>query len=451
MAGGQPYSHAENMALLNGADVLPGRSVQACQRQRQRLQQMQGMGIDVTVDTTADDADDLAPQEGIRSFEVKEGGAAEVEAITSKNVRTLEDLMQVCAIDPEQWEIVSWGVKAWQGFIKSAAKKIETTQLFAVNARLKPRKVVAHVRERLDAMLEEMRAAAPQAPPVLRVAQAPTGRMLELSIPDAHFGKLAWYRECGQSYDVKIAKAVFMAAVKDLLLKSAAYGPFEAITLVVGNDLLNADNFENTTARGTPQSTDGRQQRTFWTVRKVITEVIEELLRPLAQEVRVVMVSGNHDTTTNFYLGEVLDARFHNYPDVVVDNSPAQRKYLRWGDVLLMWTHGSEEKHADLPLIMAQERKADWGATRFKEIHLGHLHKKKAMNWVGVNEELGVTVRILPSLCASEDWHTSKGYIGNVRSAEAYIWDARLGLVGTAIYNVPEYTNELPAEMQVAA
>lgn len=56
-----------------------------------------------------------------------------------------------------------------------------------------------------------------------------------------------------------------------------------------------------------------------------------------------------------------------------------------------------------------------------------------------------MTVRILPSLCASKDWHTSRGYIGNIRSAEAYVWGAEEGLVGTAVYNVPAYVNELPS------
>lgn len=46
-------------------------------------------------------------------------------------------------------------------------------------------------------------------------------------------------------------------------------------------------------------------------------------------------------------------------------------------------------------------------------------------------------MRILPSLCAPEDWHVSKGYIGNIRSAEAYVWDEFDGLIGTAVYNVP--------------
>lgn len=184
-------------------------------------------------------------------------------------------------------------------------------------------------------MLED-KTQAPAPPAATRRAEAITGRLLELSIPDAHFGKLAWWRECGQSYDTDIAKRLFVEAIEDLIVKTSAFGPFDTIALVVGNDLLNADSFENTTARGTPQSTDGRQQKTFWIVREVITHAIETLLRPLAKQVKVVMVAGNHDLQTNFYLGEVLAARFHNYDDVVIDNSPAQRKYLEHGQCLLM-------------------------------------------------------------------------------------------------------------------
>lgn len=66
-----------------------------------------------------------------------------------------------------------------------------------------------------------------------------------------------------------------------------------------------------------------------------------------------------------------------------------------------------------------------------REVHLGHWHQTK------VRELNGTRVRILPSLCAPDAWHAENGHVGAVRSAEAFIWDAAEGLVGTAIYTVP--------------
>lgn len=430
------------------ATRVPTRNWKAvkCKWERAKRKAQQGAQAPISKSSDAPSASE-AP---VREIEV-DGDRGRVTVTGLKEeVRDLEDAVRVCRIDTHRWAITGYRQKAYQGFYKDAASEAHTVQLFSVSVSLAAKKIQCEFRAELDAMLSELRSASAPAP-ALRVVPKNTGRMLELSIPDAHLGKLAWWRECGQSYDVEIARTLFMAAVDDLVGKVAGFGPFDQIALIVGNDFLNADNFENTTARGTPQSTDGRQAKTFWVARRLIVDVVKDHLKPLASSVRVVMVAGNHDLNANFYLGEVLDAYFDADPDVIVDNAPTQRKYLEWGQVLLGWTHGSEERHASLPLIMAQEEKAAWGRTSYREWHLGHLHKKKAVSWQGVNEELGVTVRILPSLCAVEDWHTSKGYVGNVRSAEAYVWDKASGLVGTAVYNVPGHADRESLKLAMAA
>lgn len=259
--------------------------------------------------------------------------------------------------------------------------------------------------------------------------------MLELSIPDLHIGKLAWHEECGESYDSKIAEQLFDEAASDLLHKTSTY-QFDEITLVIGNDFINSDNSQNTTTRGTPQASDTRHQKTFKIGRKLIQDLVEHRLRGRAPKINIVIVPGNHDQQTAYFLGETLDAWFKDAEDVFVDNRPTLRKYVQFGKVLIGYTHGDKEKHADLPLIMAQEQKKAWASTLFKEIHTGHLHQRRATQFRNVGEHNGVVVRVLPSLSAAEDWHVSKGYIGNIRSAEAYIWDRETGLVGTAVFNV---------------
>lgn len=445
-----PWSDLELAILQNNATktstdlmaLLPGRSKKSIQLKRQRSTKPEpALKVEV--------ATDAMPSSKV----VRPDGSMDLNMMVGKDVKTLEDLFEVCQVDREQWSVVSWSCKAWMMGAKTGPKDgpltLETIQLYSVTAKLQPKRLSQSFRDESESILAEIRAMAHTPAPVLRVSKPTSGKMLELSIPDAHLGKLAWWRECGQSYDVRIAREIFMDAVEDLLGKVQPYS-FDCVALVVGNDFLNADNFENTTARGTPQSTDGRQQKTFWVARELITAVVQRL-RTVAPEVRVVMVAGNHDLNTNFYLGEVLDAYFHAYDDVKVDNRPTQRKYMEWGQVLLGWTHGSEEKQTSLPMIMAQEQKQAWGRTSYREWHLGHLHKRKAMSWVGVDEDLGVTVRILPSLCAAEDWHTSKGYVGNTRSAEAYVWDKETGLCGTAVYTVPNYSDTWPMDKEKVA
>jgi hypothetical protein len=47
----------------------------------------------------------------------------------------------------------------------------------------------------------------------------------------------------------------------------------------------------------------------------------------------------------------------------------------------------------------------------------------------------GVVVRTLMSLSSTDAWHFRKGYVGNQRAAEAYLYD-RGGLVGSFVANV---------------
>lgn len=378
---------------------------------------------------------------------VASDGTVTIEKDTLQPVRTLEDLVLVCEIDLDAFEITSWGVKKWDTAIKAQRTEedgsvtwfLETRQMFGVSVKLKPRTIVQDIKAELALMIEEAAVHCPKEWPTYNIENDPDARyMLELSIADHHFGKLAWWEECGESYDLKIAEQMFRDAVIDLLSKARHY-KFEEILFVVGNDLFNSDNRNNQTTAGTPQTTEGRYQKTLRIVRKVMQDVIEELLMPRTKKVRVVMVQGNHDTETVFMFGEILDAWFRHCPTVEIDNSPTQRKYVEYGQNMLLFTHGNEEKHEGLPLIMAQERKEMWGRTKFREVHLGHFHKRKETRFIDVDEHKGVCVRILPSLCAAEDWHTSRGYIGNMRSAQAFIWEHETGLAAQFNHNAKPF------------
>jgi hypothetical protein len=199
---------------------------------------------------------------------------------------------------------------------------------------------------------------------------------------------------------------------------------------VVGNDTLNSDNLENTTARGTPQSTDGRQQKTFRRTRQMIVAATERLME--IADVDVLMVAGNHDLFNVFALGDALECWFHKAPNVSVDNRACLRKYYRYHQNMILFTHGSEEKpYQRLSQIAAAEEPRMWGETRYREAHIGHLHKTM------VDEQHGFRVRMMPSLCAADSWHAQKAFTGQIRSAEALVWGQNNGLIGTAIYNVP--------------
>jgi len=255
-----------------------------------------------------------------------------------------------------------------------------------------------------------------------------TGLMLEINIPDLHLGKLAWSPETGHAdYDSKIAEEVFEEALSALIERTISY-KFEQIILPLGNDILHADTKFGTTTSGTQLDTDSRYQKNFSRVRDLSIRAVERL-RGIAP-IKVILIPGNHDTLSVWHLGDSLECFYHNTEGVSIDNSPCLRKYHQFGKVMLMFTHGHKGRHADYPLLMATEEPSLFGSTTHREAHTGHTHQLK------VQEHHGVRIRVLSALCPPDAWHAENAFVGQQRSAEAFVWHKEEGLVGTAIYTI---------------
>jgi len=253
------------------------------------------------------------------------------------------------------------------------------------------------------------------------------GKMLEIVLTDHHFGKMAWGRETRwPNYDTKIGTQVFHRGL-DGILERSPYACYDEIVFVVGNDLFNADDTQGRTTSGTQVESDVRHEKTWVIVRTLIIQAILKL-RHFAKKVHVKVIRGNHDWNTTFHLGDLLEVFFENYDDVEIDNRPSSRKYYTFGQTLLGFTHGDKEKPESLPLVMTAEMREEFGKTKFHEWHIGHTHK------IDVQERNGIRVRVLPSLCPADAWHSENGYVGNLRSTEAFIWDKDAGLIGTIVY-----------------
>jgi len=347
-------------------------------------------------------------------------------SLPKTRIHTLEELLDFCEVDLSIWEVERFTAKAWEMGYKDADGKGDHYPLYAVSATFKRRVEVVEAIAELARLKEDAKAAAHTPKAVIR-RLVKSGKLLEVSLFDAHFGKMAWPKETGGiPYDTTIAEHMYLRALDALIERSKGF-EYEGIVFPIGNDLLNADDLEGRTTAGTFVSSDGRFYKTFTTVRRVITESIERL-RKLAP-VKVIVVQGNHDRVSSWCLGDSLECWFHNYSDVEIDNNPTTRKYHQYGQNMLMFCHGDKGNRNGYPLLMATEKPEMFGATKFREAHTGHLHKTK------LDEQNGVRVRILPSLSPADSWHSENGFVGNQRNAEAYVWDREEGLVAQFYYN----------------
>lgn len=250
--------------------------------------------------------------------------------------------------------------------------------------------------------------------------------LFQVNIFDLHFGKHSWEDETGENFDIHIARDIYLNCVSQLLSYANPYS-IEKILLPVGNDFFNVDSRLNVTSNGTPQSEDTRWQKTFKRGRQLIISAVDMLTQ--IAPVDIIVIPGNHDFERTFYLGDALECWYHSHPNVNVDNRPTSRKYYQYGKNLIGFTHGKDEKIDDLPLLMASEVPQMWSDTKYREWHLGHVHHQKVMKWLSTKEFKGTTVRFMRSLTPNDAWHFQKGFVGQIRAGEGFVWGKDNGII----------------------
>lgn len=347
---------------------------------------------------------------------------------SGKEITTLEDLVDAIGVNLDFWDVKGFRASTWQDFNGDTKYAVRATFDQSKGARDKVR----------EEFIEEAIKHAPKYKPVkyLKPKNAGEGIAIELNLPDLHLGKLGWGKEVGENYNVDIAKKLFLSSIKELIKYAEPLKNIKKVIFPVGNDLLNSEGLSMSTTKGTPQQDDVRWQRSFTLCRQMLVEAID-MLKEIAP-VDVIVVPGNHDFERMFYIGDAIYAWYHNCKDVTVDNSPSPRKYYMFGGCLIGLTHGNEEKHTDLPLIMANEVPELWVKAIHTEWQIGHFHKKKTLFWMDIDERFGTIIRVLPSLSGTDAWHHGRGYIGNTRAAQMYMYGEKSGYRGHFQININE-------------
>jgi len=271
--------------------------------------------------------------------------------------------------------------------------------------------------------------------PVINRKLKPSGGvLLEIDVFDPHFGKLAWRHETGEDYDISITTERYHNAIYNLLEKASKTETIERIIFPVGNDLLHTDTMAGTTTAGTRQDIDSRFQKMWLQTRKAVMEA-NKMCEEVAP-VDVPIVPSNHDFQTLFYLGDLLECYYANNKNININNSPKSRKYYKWGNCGIGYTHGNEENINQLPLIMMREQQQEWSDVKYMEWHIGHHHRKKQVQFTSVDDVKGIMVRFLRSISSADAWHYLKGYVGTIKGAEAFIWHKKDGLVSNIMHNL---------------
>jgi len=339
------------------------------------------------------------------------------------SVRTVDEAIAKGGVDLAVWEPTKTTVNSWPVAMKQThedgSTEAQTVWLWQVKVEFK-RRLARPLEEASKIISERMAAHAPKYQ--ARKYTKPTDpAMLEVSIVDHHFGKLAWAPETGEDYDLDIAEQVYQAAAEDLLRQAAGWNITE-IVLPVGNDLFNYDNTRGTTEGGTPQDNDSRPAKVYGAAVMAVVHAIDLLLGVAPVTVRYV--KGNHDPSWSYHLLWTIYGWYHNAKHVTVDLDPRARKYVEWGVNLLGYSHGdmSQQQLRQLPTVMAVEAKEAWARTLYHEWHVGHWHRRRQIQTMPMEQYGGITIRELPSLCGTDVWHYDQGYVSSLKMADAFVW-----------------------------
>ena len=372
------------------------------------------------------------------NFYEKENDAS-LESKLSTRIKTLDDLLEKSNVDEKVWEVERHVINKWE-VGSNIDGRIVVEELFQVKCWLKKNTDFLDMVQIKEDILQEISAYSPIVT-LKEFIALPRGEsntdtdvildesphVLEINIFDLHFGKLAY------NYDTNIAKKRFLKAL-EVLVKRASNFKIDRILFPVGNDFFNSDSLRNETTKGTAQDEHLLWHQTVKLGRQLIVEGIEYLNQ--FAPVDVIVVQGNHDWERSFYLGEMLDAYYDKNENVTVNNEWTPRKYYTYGNCLIGFTHGNNEKVIDLPLIMAQENAKEWSKTKYREFHLGHLHHKREIKYKSTQEYKGIVIRYMRSLSGDDLWHNLKGYVGTQHSSEAFVWSKKNGLVAEFSYNL---------------
>lgn len=333
-------------------------------------------------------------------------------AVEGYAVDKIEDVIKLCQIDDKVWSSERFSVSQ------------RPSGQLGWNATFRRSKDAAAVQGLLKRFNREAALHAPRKWGVTKVAPKVQDCLYVLNIQDLHMAKLAWDAETGNGdWDIKLAEKAYRDAVAELVSKVPTNRVSELL-LIIGSDMLQVDNDQSETTKGTYVDSDTRLPKAFDVVTKMLTEVIEQLAA--TYRIKLMVVPGNHDSTVSLFLGYYLSAWFRAHPNVIIDNSPKSRKYHGFGKTLLGFDHGDETKLADLPLLLMRENQESISNYLFQEVLTGHLHGEHS------HEYNGVRVRVAPALCAADKWHSRKGFLGNVRQSQGLLYQRDSGL--EAIY-----------------
>lgn len=350
-----------------------------------------------------------------------------IEICNNETDITPERIMQLHDLNPFQWEVISYKNNYWQTQQKGGV----VMDLYQSKLVVKPKEVAINP-EKVKLFFEELDRKYVDGPEDIQADDRSSNRMLEVNISDLHIGKYYYDDVNNIRYDTLYTKNLWKDLISKIKEKISGHH-YSYIQFIWCNDFFNSDGMRKTTTSGIPQDTDLDWQELFNVGLSLLIEMIENLkiINPNRKTpIKIIYTPSNHDHQVSWYAVKFLEAWFKDDVYVSVDSSKYPRKYIKFGNTLIGYSHGDTKTHPkNVASLMPLESPDLWSNTQFREFHLAHLHSEHM-----IQEINGVIVRRCSTVTFPDLYHIENGYVGNERKVQLFVYDEISGL--DTIYNI---------------
>lgn len=280
-----------------------------------------------------------------------------------ERIMNLEDLLSVMKIDINLWEVISQEVNKRDSQMKTNDGDVRITELFQVKAKLKPLTELA--RPDIQKVLRQVFA---EHIPKLSGPSAKDGPLLaNINLADLHIGRV----------EEKNLKA-YIKNIKDRTLRifeTLLKDKPDAFLFGSLGDMANSEMNGYTSSGKNAQHNGISGKDLFKEVLAFHLDLTKQFSSEIATE--LVIIPGNHDRQLMATIGDTLQLYFSNTNNVKIDNEDKPRKYKKWWDTTLAFSHGDWEKPKDRLSVLSQEQ----GVNKYNYWNIGHFHEREVKQY----------------------------------------------------------------------
>lgn len=328
---------------------------------------------------------------------------------------TPELLLKEHGFDKDVFELVSAKNTKWNAQQKGG----HIVDMYSSKITVRPRKEFSWSQENIDKIFESVNIE-PKEPSAGHNLIA-SDKLLVVPISDLHLGLLSEYNVTGNDYNMEIAEKLYYDTLYDII-EEVKGKDFCKVLFILGNDFLNSDNINNTTTRGIQQDSSNMWHTLIDKATEMCIKGID-LLAGIAP-VDVVYAVSNHDYHSMYGIMNVLRAYYRNCDNISIIGDARERKYYRFGEVLIGVAHDIKPDRA--LELMSVEAHDDWSECKSMIWFLGHLHSQMAYSKKGYVETLR-----LPTISGWSRWSNQQGFTQTEHKNQAFIIDAHTGIKTT--------------------